>query len=905
MALQWSRLQGQRKKKLVYQNSHIKPVDLKVNLFPTLPAVQQPRPQPASLAPSKSFGDILAIEMRAALAPEPTLAAPAAAPAPVTVARPAAPAKATRGEEADRFDKAVDFLANIAGNGAIALAAIVPDGALTGRTFDTSKERTELRAWLQGRNDHANLYFSLNEPKPESERRGRAGKLLEADVVSIRGIAVDPDPDAKVEATAGGFERERKRLLNEANQWQDNIFAPATAAIDSGNGVQLIWLFPTPLPATAENIAAVKAQARGLNTLFGSDAVQSIDHLFRIPFTINLPTKNKVAKGRKRCESTLLYFDRAATNDLRALATVADPVAERPAAAVEMDGFDYDAVIAAAEGELLPAHLAASVDEMRRTVRGFETALANTDRSGRDYALSACCIEYGLTDATEIGQIAFSLSPEKLVEKDAQGLGAAYAARTISAALAKTKPKGDVDDWFSATATPPGQTTLGAPAASRLELHVVTGLVDAKTIPVRKWIVEPQVPMGNVALCIGEPGISKSTLALRTALAVATGREEILRGRDASGSPITIERLHRTGAVLVYNAEDSLTEMQRRLRAAQAHYEVTEADMRHPILLYSGVDVPTLKVMNRPDVRGPLKRAEGADQLEEVIRRYDVKLVVADPLVALADGAQENDNNDMDTVLQTFANMAAKLDIGMMLLHHTNKGGRDKAGDMGAARGASAIAGKVRVAFTLTRVTGDGENEAAWGLKAEEHLVRLDYAKRTLTKPGNETVVFKRMSVSVGNGTGRLPQGGDDLFSASPLARLEAEGDSAPVLDVVDIKARAGAAKAGVDSKEQAEAREIAAIVDTVLGDVDKAKLADLHDELGARLSAARICKGTSRNAVKDRILAALLGGCGIERDGQLLQICVEREGKTDKAPWYVVRKKRNTSDIHLASADR
>jgi len=271
----------------------------------------------------------------------------------------------------------------------------------------------------------------------------------------------------------------------------------------------------------------------------------------------------------------------------------------------------------------------------------------------------------------------------------------------------------------------------------------------------------------------------------------------------------------------------------------------------------------------------------------------------------LADGALENDNNDMDTVLQTFANMAAQLDIGMMLLHHTNKGGRDKAGDMGAARGASAIAGKVRVAFTLTRVTGEGENEAEWGLKAEEHLVRLDYAKRTLTKPGNETVVLKRLSVPVGNGSGMLPQGTDDLFSASPLARLEAEGDTAPVLEVVDVRARAAAAKAGADSKEQAEARDIAAIADAVLGDVDRAKLADLLDELGAKMSAARICKGTSLNTVKGRVLAALRSGCEIERDGLVLQICVEREGKTDKAAWYVARKKRNTSDIQLASAGR
>jgi hypothetical protein len=178
--------------------------------------------------------------------------------------------------------------------------------------------------------------------------------------------------------------------------------------------------------------------------------------------------------------------------------------------------------------------------------------------------------------------------------------------------------------------------------------------------------------------------------------------------------------------------------------------------------------------------------------------------------------------------------------------------------------------------------------------------VRLDYAKRTLSKPGNETVVFKRASVSVGNGTGRLPQGVDNLFSASPLARLEAEGDTAPVLEVVDVKARTATAKAGADSKEQAEARDIAAFADALMGDADSVKLADVRDALGAKMSAARICKGTGRTAINDRVMKALLGGCDIERDGQIIQVRVERAGKSDKATWYVVRNKRNTSDIHL-----
>ena len=331
-------------------------------------------------------------------------AAAASAHANAATAAPVAPAK-TSSEEVDRFDGAVDFLANIAGNGTVALAAIVPDGPLTGRTFDTSTEQADIAAWLQARNGKANLYFSLNEPKPESECAGKAGKLLERDVARIRGITVDLDPEGS------DYNSERKRLLSLAQEWPDHFLAPATAAIDSGNGVQLIWLFPTPLLATADNIAAVKAQARGMNKMLGSDAVQSVDHLFRVPGMINLPNEKKRRKGRTPTEARLLRLDPAAACTLDTLAIVADPVFEDPkAAAVELGDFDCDVVLAVAEGsEPLPAHLAPVVDAIRSS-KAFAAAMENDDKSDRDFAVTRLVIERSVPDPTEIGIVAFSLA---------------------------------------------------------------------------------------------------------------------------------------------------------------------------------------------------------------------------------------------------------------------------------------------------------------------------------------------------------------------------------------------------------------------------------------------------------------------------------------------------------------
>jgi hypothetical protein len=133
-------------------------------------------------------------------------------------------------------------------------------------------------------------------------------------------------------------------------------------------------------------------------------------------------------------------------------------------------------------------------------------------------------------------------------------------------------------------------------------LRIVIGRINSKTLPVRKWLVWPRLPIGNVVQCVGEPAVNKSTFALWNALIVATGDEKLLRG----AGNVNPERLHRNGPVIVYNAEDPLDEMEKRLSAAQIQYGITE--MKHPIILWSGVEDVALKIMRRDGGdRSPLK----------------------------------------------------------------------------------------------------------------------------------------------------------------------------------------------------------------------------------------------------------------------------------------------------------
>ena len=122
---------------------------------------------------------------------------------------------------------------------------------------------------------------------------------------------------------------------------------------------------------------------------------------------------------------------------------------------------------------------------------------------------------------------------------------------------------------------------------------------------------------------------------------MATRREDILRGKDATGNPVSPERLPESGPVIVYNAEDRLDEMERRLTAVQRHFNVSDADMKHPIVLWSGIDHGALKIMRRTNDRSSLERAKEADRLEAVIREHKAVLVILDTQISLSSGGHE------------------------------------------------------------------------------------------------------------------------------------------------------------------------------------------------------------------------------------------------------------------------
>jgi hypothetical protein len=183
--------------------------------------------------------------------------------------------------KAQSSEKAFTFLKSWEPNGPWCLTGIVPDGPAETATFYDFQHATR---WIDARNGAKNLYFSVNRPSHDLTKKARKADIGHALALHVD---LDPEKDKPLEA-----ERERIRALVEGMKPEPSI------VIDSGGGFQAFWLFHDPLPLV--NVAAERVEAfnRLLERAYGGDRCHNVDRIMRLPGTMNLPTKTKIAAGR-------------------------------------------------------------------------------------------------------------------------------------------------------------------------------------------------------------------------------------------------------------------------------------------------------------------------------------------------------------------------------------------------------------------------------------------------------------------------------------------------------------------------------------------------------------------------------------------------------------------------------
>lgn len=260
-------------------------------------------------------------------------------------------------------------------------------------------------------------------------------------------------------------------------------------------------------------------------------------------------------------------------------------------------------------------------------------------------------------------------------------------------------------------------------------------------IPRRRWVLGRMLLRRAVTVMVAPPGVGKSTLSIEQAVAVATGRE------------ITNLAVHESARVWLYNNEDDLDELKRRLAAVLEFWRIPFAEIRGRVALNSGADRPLL-VATR-DSAGNVLRRPDVDACIEHVRRHAIGVLVVDPFVE-THAADENSNDQMKAVAAMFREIAQKGDCSVLLVHHTAKppqGSSDgHAGNMNTARGASALPGIARVVQTLFSMSASDAEKLNVSAENRHRYIRLDDAKANLGLISADARWFRREGVTIANG---------------------------------------------------------------------------------------------------------------------------------------------------------
>jgi len=208
-------------------------------------------------------------------------------------------------EREDRLRKAADFLRNYCKSEFIALAAINPDpkgqsGDYIGVSVNPSDSVTILD-FLSEHDGQRNLYFHVNPVRDVSIKKASL-----KDVASVNYFHVDLDP-----RSGADLAEEQKRIAKLLSELpRDDIPAP-TYIVFSGGGYQAFWRLQEPVILNGESDAhELGLYNQQLSLVLGAvDACHSVDHLMRLPWTVNLPNARKRAKGRVETIATLIRAD--------------------------------------------------------------------------------------------------------------------------------------------------------------------------------------------------------------------------------------------------------------------------------------------------------------------------------------------------------------------------------------------------------------------------------------------------------------------------------------------------------------------------------------------------------------------------------------------------------------------
>ena len=263
--------------------------------------------------------------------------------------------------------------------------------------------------------------------------------------------------------------------------------------------------------------------------------------------------------------------------------------------------------------------------------------------------------------------------------------------------------------------------------------------IEPAAIPRRQWLYGRHYVRKFISETVAPGAYGKSTLAMTEALAIVTGRALL--------GVIPDERAN----VWIWNGEDPMEEMQRRIVAAALHYEIDPTEIEGRLFVDTGRET---KIIIAEQTRtGAIVARPIVDAVIATIKANAIGLMIVDPFVA-SHRVVENDNPAIELVAATWAEIADVTGCAIELVHHARKtGGAEITVDDG--RGGSALLAKVRSARTLNGMTDDEAARA--GVDNRRSYFRVQNGKANLSPTPDKADWYRLESFDLGNGSEGQP----------------------------------------------------------------------------------------------------------------------------------------------------
>lgn len=195
------------------------------------------------------------------------------------------------------------------------------------------------------------------------------------------------------------------------------------------------------------------------------------------------------------------------------------------------------------------------------------------------------------------------------------------------------------------------KTTAAKPPLLTDFYKLVTSNADKPSYMVEGFLVDK-----SVGVAAGEPKTMKSTVVLDLAVSVASGKPFLGR------YPV-----NRTGAVLYIQEENSSADIMFRLQRIALHHGVaTQTSVGVAVS-----DIP-LYIINNEGLN--LTEQTDRDRIEDIIREYDIQLLLLDPWYMMVAGIDEDRSKEVSPVLKYLTSLRNKYECTILLVHHFKKG---------------------------------------------------------------------------------------------------------------------------------------------------------------------------------------------------------------------------------------